>query len=746
MDDVAAAQQEVTAGQWRAVGPFDHPDGNALGATHAPEDFIKQMVVGESWPGLEHDFQEGIGAVAWKVVRGIEPRGKSPVDSGKFDLWSVCGKTGKLAVYMYLPLTATSEMELPVMFGADDSCQLWLNGESVFALNGPRAHNAFDHAVILNLEAGLNHLLVKITNGGGAWAFEMQQPRGVGQAVINRAVDDGVDYLLSRQLLDGSWEENQAGYRNGATALAVYALLSSGVDPHHPAILRAIDYLSCEPSDKTYSAACELMALAAMNDDRYLEQIEERAEDLISWQMPNGQWAYPAGAWDLSCTQFAALGLRAAALAGVEIPPKVWYDAIQGALLCQQKVKRTTGISPVGFSYRPAGVYSGSMATAGITVLAIAREQLGENIKNGPSVKVERALPQAMEWMAQNFVVHENPNRTYSHVYYWLYGVERVGALMDIDTIGGFDWYERGAANLIARQGNKGQWADPWDKVDVPTSFALLFLKKATAVATTGMTLGSERRKNPHHTSKPGEGPLVLHVMAQNPLTMWVVPPEKSQPDAVEFFVRAPGEEWNSIGTSSDNRYAKQRAMALNGVFEVRCVGHFENGTTTESGVVKVDLQFGIDPTTMSYASDSLRNVIPGYRPEVSISTNTSGKDGNFMVDNRWDTSWLCENKDPDPTIEIKLKRKARVSRLLLTHARTRASDQKNNPVITEVEIWFNKDRKPQVYAIDPDPQKKTVIELPPKSKIGSMKIRVTKVAGGKLGEVAVGFTEIELH
>jgi hypothetical protein len=743
---LVAQQQNITTGTWRVVGGFDHPDGVLLSATHGPEDYLKKMVVGEPWPGLENDFLEGTGALAWKVVKGVEPRGTAPADAGRFDLWAACGKTGKLAAYLYLPITAKNAAEFPMMFGSDDGCAIWLNGDLVFSEGRARKLNAFENVVTLNLQAGLNHLLIKVTNQGGAWAFEMQKPRKLEQMKINRAVDRGVESLLNHQLVDGSWALERNRYRNGSTALAVYALLSSGVDPQHPAILRALAFLSCEPSDMTYSAACELMALAALNDPRYLEQIEERAEDLISWQGPSGQWAYPNGAEDLSCTQFAALGLRAAAQAGVEIPPKVWYEAIQGALLCQQKVKRSATNLARGFSYRPNGVYSGSMATAGISVLAIAREQLGENIKNGPAVKVERALKQAMDWLAESFVVYENPNRTYAHVFYWLYGVERVGALMDTKTIGRFDWYERGAANLLDRQGGNGAWADPWGKKEISTSFALLFLKKATAAATTGKSVGSERRKNPHHTSKPGDGPLSLHVMAQNPLTMWVVPPEKSTPDAVEYFVRPVGETWESIGTSSEARYAKQHTMPLRGTFEIRCVGLFEDGTTTESGIVTVDLQFGVDPTTLSYATDSLRNLVPGYRPEITISTNVSGKGGNMMADNRMDTNWLCAATDLEPTFQLKLKRKAKAKKLLFTHARTRGFEQKNNPRPIEVEIWFNRDKKPQVYAIDPDPQRKTIIELPPKSRINAVKVRITKITGGTLGSAEVGFSEVELH
>ncbi|MDP7061653.1 MAG: hypothetical protein QF489_01810 [Planctomycetota bacterium] len=741
-------QEEVTAGDWMLVGAFDHPEGHAIGSKHGPEDFIKKMKVGKTWPGLERDFQNDDGALVWKKVQGTNPRGKTAVDSGKFDLWGLCGKTGKTAAYLYLPLTATKELQVPIMFGSDDGCVMWLNGEQVFAKGVARGISPFDDQLTLKLQEGLNHLLVKVTNAGGAWAFEMQAPRGVEQAKINNAVDRGVEHLLSLQLIDGSWGQERGRYRNGSTALALYALLSSGISPKHPAILRGLEYISCVPSDMTYSASCELMALAALNDPDYLEWIEERAEDLISWQENNGQWAYPGGHADMSCTQFAVMGLRAAAEAGVEIPAKVWYDAVDGAMLAQEKVKRSATIVPAGFAYyqgHSTGI-TGSMTTAGLTVLAVAREQLGENIQKKYRIRIDRAISQGMAWMAREFVVKSNPNKSYNWVYYWLYGVERVGSYLKISTIGDHDWYQKGALQLISKQGNKGQWVDPWGgRKCTSTSFSLLFLKKASARATTGGSVVN-KKKNELHFSLPEDGELKLHVLASSPMTMWVTPPENRLPDAVEYFVREVGEEWDSIGTSTENRYAKQFPTTKSGTYEVRCVGHFEGGATNESGTVRFELKFGVDPKTLSYASDSMRNILPAYRPKISISSNLSSEGGNFLVDNEWKTRWRCEAGDADPWLEIKLKRRAKASRILFSHALTCAWDQTNNPRATKIELWLNNDKEPTVYDINPDPFHKTVIDLPPKTKVNFLKVRIIEVTGGKLGAASVGFSEIELH
>lgn len=740
-----AFQAEVTAGDWQVVVGFDHPEGAVLGSVHEPEDFLKKMKVGQSWSGLDHNFQHGDGALVWKKAKGTNPRGKTAVDSGKFDLWALCGKTGKLAAYLYVPLTATRDIKVPIMFGSDDGCAMWLNGEQVFAKGVARGMSPFDESLTLKLKEGLNHVLVKVTNQGGAWAFEMQKPRGIEQSAINNAVDRGVEHLISLQMLDGSWAEERGSYRNGATALALYALLSSGVDPKHPAILRGLEYISCEPSDMTYSASCELMALAALNDPSYLEQIEERAEDLISWQENDGQWAYPGGHADLSCTQFAVLGLRAAAGAGAEIPAKVWYESIDGALLAQEKVKRAASIVPTGFAYYKGRLVTGSMTTAGLTVLAIAQEQLGDDIKNGYRVKVKRAIPQGMAWMDREFVVASNPFNGDSWTYYWLYGVERIGAFLDTKTFGDHDWYQAGAAYLINKQGDKGQWRDPWGRNCSSTSFALLFLKKASAVATTGGSV-SNKKKNDLHLSLPEDGELRLHVMTSSPMTMWVIPPEDAKPDAVEYFLRADGEKWESIGTSIENRYAKQYGTTQSGTYEVRCVGHLESGATSKSGTVRFELKIGVDPNTLSYASDSMRNILPAYRPQMSISSNLSNEGGGRLVDNLWYTRWRCEAADANPWLEIELKRRAKASRLQLSHALTRIWDQNNNPRPTKIELWLNKEKEPTVYEINPDPFHKTVIDFPTKTKVRYIKIRIVEITGGKLGSASVGFSEIELQ
>ena len=72
--------------------------------------------------------------------------------------------------------------------------------------------------------------------------------------------------------------------------------------------------------------------------------------------------------------------------------------------------------------------------------------------------------------------------------YYYLYGIERVGALSGRKEIGGKAWYPRGATFLVRNQQGDGKWVDTTcmnPKDVLGTCFALLFLKKATPPAVT---------------------------------------------------------------------------------------------------------------------------------------------------------------------------------------------------------------------------------------------------------------------
>jgi hypothetical protein len=133
------------------------------------------------------------------------------------------------------------------------------------------------------------------------------------------------------------------------------------------------------------------------------------------------------------------------------------------------------------------------MTTAGIGALMIAAECLGDGLGNGAGNGLSRtqrkdlddACTRALAWLAANWSVDENPHKGKSWLYYFLYGLERVGALMQREYIGEHPWYVEGARFLTDAQRDDGSWSQDSEQAD--TCFALLFLKRATPPSVTGI-------------------------------------------------------------------------------------------------------------------------------------------------------------------------------------------------------------------------------------------------------------------
>lgn len=66
--------------------------------------------------------------------------------------------------------------------------------------------------------------------------------------------------------------------------------------------------------------------------------------------------------------------------------------------------------------------------------------------------------------------------------FYFLWSLERVGVIFGLDKIGGVDWYDVGAGELVRAQNGDGSWGAGGRGSEVDTSFALLFLARSNLV------------------------------------------------------------------------------------------------------------------------------------------------------------------------------------------------------------------------------------------------------------------------
>lgn len=266
-------------------------------------------------------------------------------------------------------------------------------------------------------------------------------------------------------------------------ALLVLAAAQDGVPQNDPKFVTALGKLdACNLTD-TYGLALRLMAYAELEKpQRLVKRIRDDCKKLLAQQCPTGGFSYGKGAgdvWDLSNTQFGALGLRAAAALGCEIPRERWLSLANLVLRFQDY---GGGFGYVRFSKDKP--YS-SMTVAGIGALEICRQQLATD---EVSAELAKAIENAWRWQADHasdIGAWDVGNTVYFH-----YGLERAGVLSGRHKVGDRDWYRVGAEMLLAHQRHGGGWVSAMDfpsgEVNpaagignpVATAFAVLFLRK----------------------------------------------------------------------------------------------------------------------------------------------------------------------------------------------------------------------------------------------------------------------------
>lgn len=599
-----------------------------------------------------------------------------------------------------------------------------------------------------------------------------QAPRA---EVVNAAIDRGMDFLLRSQNRDGSWGldvhrwKPWDEHRDGPTSLALFALLRCGLRPDHPAARRAVAFLTDAIPEHTYSLGLELMALQAVGDPALEGRIEELADHLLDLQGREG-WDYGEPRIgmkrpDLSNTQVAALGLRAARLAGVDLRASTWDALARIAIAYQERPEVVPGTQGgkerrlrAGFAYAPEGdVVSGSMTTAGLTLLGIAVEAEPQ-LRERYAEEIDRGLA----WLETHFSAAENPGGASTWLGYYLYGVERVGSLLGVDRLGEHDWYAEGAAVFLRQQLPDGSWRlpdrRPWPPAPLETSstcFALLFLRRATLSNTGGL---------------PGD----FRALEGEDSDVWVrLDPGRKWTFWVSGFSRAARErvagadgrftveevEWFVDGTSvatiageegmawTDQRYAGQWAAPDGAAHELTCrvrvrrLGPGEGSHELRSRSLTAASAAVLEPWELTYATDGSRNLLRKGRVTVEASSDERAfGEKERVIDGLQGSCWAPAANDAAPWIRLEPSKAVRAREIWISPAPANEAARSRYDTLTAVELVLNGDRETVRLELDPDPGRKTRYELPRAKTLQSLEVRLLDTGGKK-----VGLAEVEV-
>ena len=333
--------------------------------------------------------------------------------------------------------------------------------------------------------------------GGGGFDFEAWRRGGTGDKKLDKeltrrardgfsdeavkaAIQRGCDFLWNTRGGGGAWAGHGGNreYPTGPTALATYALLASGVSPREKRLAESLDWLSKNPSEKTYCLGLRCNAWYLANKEtgnKYLKPFKEDLKKLLMYTQ-DGAYSYDVtrtrGRFDNSNSQYGVLGTWAGAMADQEIPEAYWQLILKHWIDCQN--------SDGGWGYTRDGS-TATMTAGGIATLFVCFDQLyaDQFLRCNVSSHSDRPIRAGLKWMDENFgaAVGSFQGGLMGHgdLLYFLYGVERVGLASGFKYFGTQNWYKLGAMKLLQMQAGDGSWHGKYQPV-VSTSFAILFL------------------------------------------------------------------------------------------------------------------------------------------------------------------------------------------------------------------------------------------------------------------------------
>lgn len=142
-----------TVRPWQIAGPFE--GDNTFDKDFGPEKKVD----------LNANFTIGNNQkTRWKTVT-------SDAQNGYVNLLQQFEGKENAAAYAVIYVKSPTARKAWLTAGSDDGAKIWINGRNVVSNNAARAANPGDEQKEVDLKAGWNEVLFKITQGGGDWGY-----------------------------------------------------------------------------------------------------------------------------------------------------------------------------------------------------------------------------------------------------------------------------------------------------------------------------------------------------------------------------------------------------------------------------------------------------------------------------------------------------------------------------------------------------------------------------------------------
>ncbi len=181
---------DMSWGDWYLLSPFPYAghDQDDLRTPHPPEDELLALGPGDAGPDLERTWIGKYGVEArWRPLGRIEDTIVELRVHGDdaLDYDATC--------YLWGTIELGAARSVDMTMGSDDGLRVWLDGRLVHDLDVARGLDPESDRVRFDFHEGVNHVVVKVSNGAGGWGFQINAANK-----LDPLVDAQLQYWLDR--------------------------------------------------------------------------------------------------------------------------------------------------------------------------------------------------------------------------------------------------------------------------------------------------------------------------------------------------------------------------------------------------------------------------------------------------------------------------------------------------------------------------------------------------------------------